>query len=161
MEARPAKEIWEVALGELQIQVSKPNYRAWLEKTVGLSYQDNQFVVSVPNTFVAEYLDKNQRSLIEKTLIRLTHPSIEVLFHIDTRHQNLPTNYRTQEQTTTAIKASCSKLNAKYTFDSFIVGSNNRLAHAAALGVAESPGHSYNIGRKKLGASKTDYQSPG
>ncbi|GAI50196.1 unnamed protein product, partial [marine sediment metagenome] len=55
MEARSAQEIWETALGELQIQVNKANYRTWLEKTVGLSYQGNQFVVGVPNTFVAEY----------------------------------------------------------------------------------------------------------
>ena len=45
MEARSAQEIWEAALGELQIQFSKPNYQTWLEKTVGLSYQDNQFVI--------------------------------------------------------------------------------------------------------------------
>ena len=68
MEVRPAQEIWEAALGELQLQVSKPNYKTWLGKTVGLSVQDNQFVVGVPNTFVAEYLEQNQRSLIEKTL---------------------------------------------------------------------------------------------
>ena len=72
MTGRSAREIWEAALGELQIQVSKPNYRTWLGKTVGLSYQDNEFVVGVPNPFVAEYLDKNQRSLIEKTLVGLT-----------------------------------------------------------------------------------------
>ena len=82
MRARSAQEIWDAALGELQIQVTKPNYRTWLEKTVGLSYQDNQFVVGVPNTFVAEYLDQNQRSLIEKTLIGLTHPDIKVLFRV-------------------------------------------------------------------------------
>ena len=51
-----AQQIWETALGELQIQVNKANYRTWLKKTVGLSYQDNHFVVVVPNTFVAEYL---------------------------------------------------------------------------------------------------------
>ena len=82
MSARSAPEIWEAALGELQIQVNKPNYRTWLQKTIGLSYQDNQFVVGVPSPFIAEYLDKNQRSLIEKTLISLTHPDIKVIFHI-------------------------------------------------------------------------------
>ena len=135
MEARSAKEIWEAALGELQIQVTKPNYRTWLEKTKGLSYHNNQFVVGVPNTFVAEYLDKNQHSLIEKTLIGLTKSDIEVLFHVSPREENPPT---TIQQTTHPV------CNSKYTFDSFIVGSSNRLAHAAALSVAESPGRSYN-----------------
>ncbi len=82
MEPGSAHEIWEAALGELQVQVTKSNYRTWLEKTEGLSYQDNQFVVGVPNAFVAEYLDQNQRSLIEKTLIGLTHPDIKVVFRI-------------------------------------------------------------------------------
>ena len=56
---RSAQQIWEAALGELQIQVSKRNYRTWLGQTVGLSYQDNQFVIGAPSPFIAEYLDKN------------------------------------------------------------------------------------------------------
>jgi len=144
MGARSAQEIWEAALGELQIQVNKPNYRAWLEKTIGLSYQGNQFVVGVPNTFVAEYLDKNQRSLIEKTLIGLTKQDIKVLFRVDTVHQNSANSYGAQAEVRPAQAISSPKFNPKYTFDSFIVGNCNRLAHAAALGVAENPGHSYN-----------------
>jgi chromosomal replication initiator protein len=133
MEPKSAQEIWEAALGELQIQVTKPNYRTWLEKTVGLSYQDNQFVVGVPNAFVAEYLDKNQRSLIEKTLIGLTHPDVKVVFRVSPGDK---TNATRQ-----IIHPSC---NLKYTFDSFVVSNSNRLAYAAALSVAESPGRSYN-----------------
>ncbi len=90
MEARSAREIWEATLGELQVQVSKPNYRTWLEKTVGLSYRDNQFVVGAPNTFVAEYLNHSQRSLIVKTLIGLTQPNINVLFQVDTNQPGSP-----------------------------------------------------------------------
>ena len=144
MEARSAQEIWEVALGELQIQESKPNYRTWLEKTVGLSYQDNQFVIGVPNTFVAEYLDRNQRSLIEKTLIGLTHCDIKVLFHVDTTHQDSLTSYRSQGKIPSSQQTNLPLFNPKYTFDSFVVGSCNRLAYAAALRIAENPGHSYN-----------------
>jgi len=141
---RSAQEIWEAALGELQVQVSKPNYRTWLEKTVGLSYQDSHFVVGVPNTFVAEYLTKNQRCLIEKTLIGLTHRDINVMFQVDAHRQNQPTRYSTQEEISSARQTSPPRFNSKYTFDSFIVGSCNRLAYAAALEVAENPGHSYN-----------------
>ncbi len=133
MGVRSAQEIWEAALGELQIQVTKSYYRTWLEKTAGLSYQDNQFVVGVPNTFVAEYLDKNQRSLIEKTLIGLTHPDIEVLFRVSSG-----------QETTASPQTTRPCCNSKYTFDSFVVSNSNRLAYAAALSVAENPGHSYN-----------------
>ena len=132
MKPRSAHEIWEAALGELQIQVTKSNYRTWLEKTEGLSYETNQFVVGVPNVFVAEYLDRNQRSLIEKTLIGLTHPKVKVVFRLS------------QDQPATTPKASHPGGNSKYTFDSFIVSKCNRLAYAAALSVVENPGRGYN-----------------
>ena len=144
METRSAQEIWETALGELQIQVNKANYRTWLEKTVGLSYQGNQFVVGVPNTFVTEYLDKNQRSLIKKTLIGLTHRDIKVVFSVDGKDENSPGSYNAREATYPTTRTSPPKFNPKYTFDSFVVSSCNRLAHAGALGVAENPGQSYN-----------------
>jgi len=144
MEARSAQEIWETALGELQIQVNKANYRTWLEKTVGLSYQGNQFVVGVPNTFVAEYLDKNQRSLIKKTLIGLTRRDIKVAFSVDAKDENSPGSYYAREATSPTTQTNPPGFNPKYTFDSFVVSSCNRLAHAGALEVAENPGHSYN-----------------
>ena len=137
MEAEPAQQVWEATLGELQIQVSKSNYRTWLEKTVGLSYQDNQFVVGVPNTFVAEYLDKKQRSLIEKTLIGVTGRDLKVLFQVDTTEQISSGGYGVREKAPP-------KFNSKYTFDSFVTGNCNRLAYAAALTVAEKPGQTYN-----------------
>ena len=132
MGARSAQEIWEAALGELQVQVTKSYYRTWLEKTTGLSFQDNQFVIGVPNTFVAEYLDKNQRSLIEKTLIGLTQPDVKVIFRVSPGRETPASRI---------IHPAC---NSKYTFDSFVVSKSNRLAYAAALSVAENPGHSYN-----------------
>ncbi len=143
-EARPAQQIWEAALGELQIQVNKPNYRTWLEKTAGLSYQKDQFVIGVPNTFVAEYLDKNQRSLIEKVLTGLIHQEVQVQFQVDNNHQNPLPTYGSRGKTTPAQQSSFPLFNPKYTFDSFTVGCCNQLAYAAAMGVAQNPGNSYN-----------------
>jgi len=143
VEDRSAQEIWEAALGELQLQVNKPNYKTWLERTIGLSFQDNQFTVGVPNTFVAEYLDKNQRSLIEKTLIGLIGRDIKVLFEVNGKHQNSPCDCDARQEILPSA-TSPSGLNPKYTFDSFVVGSCNRLAYSAALKVAENPGHTYN-----------------
>ncbi len=144
IETASAQQVWEAALGELQIQVNKPNYRTWLQKTTGLSYQDERFVIGVPNTFVAEYLDRNQRSLIEKVLTGLMHHEAKVEFQIDTHTQNSPSNHASREKTTPAQQASLPLFNPKYTFDSFVVGSCNQLAYAAALGVANNPGHSDN-----------------
>jgi len=63
-----AAKIWEAALGVLQLEVSKPNYQTWFKDTAGIAYDGELFLISVPNTFVAEYLEKSQRSLIEKPL---------------------------------------------------------------------------------------------
>jgi chromosomal replication initiator protein len=133
MGATSAQEIWEAALGELQVQVTRSYYRTWLEKTTGLSYEADQFVVGVPNAFIAEYLNQNQRSLIEKTLIGLTRPEIKLTFQV-----------ATARETTTSAPSIRPKGKARYTFDSFVVSNNNRLAYAAALGAAENPGQGYN-----------------
>jgi chromosomal replication initiator protein len=139
---RTPQEIWETALGELQVQVSKPNFRTWFSKTSGLDYQDNQFVIGVPNTFAAEYLEKNQRSLIEKALTGLTSPDVQVAFRVNgnsrihdgtNNHVALP-----------SLEPVFTRLNPDYTFESFIEGGANRLARAAALSVAQNPGRSYN-----------------
>ena len=144
MEVRPAQQIWEAALGELQIQVNKPNYRTWLEKTTGLNYQDDQFVIGVPNTFVAEYLDKNQRSLIQKVLTGLIRQDVKVQFQVNGHQPNPLSSYNNQGKTIPAQQPSLPLFNPKYTFQSFVVGSCNQLAYAAAKGATENPEHSYN-----------------
>jgi len=139
IEIRSATQIWEAALGALQVQVNKPNYHTWLAKTIGLNYQDGQFIIGVPSTFVAEYLDKNQRSLIEKVLTGIIHSDVKVLFKVIA---NQPAGRG--EKTAPAQQASLPLFNPKYTFDSFVVGSSNQLAFTAAQGVAQNPGKSYN-----------------
>lgn len=146
MENRSAREIWNAALGELQIQVSKSNYRTWLEKTAGLDFQNNRFIVSVPNTFIAEYLERNQRSLIEKTLIHLTaSPDIQISFQVNGRYKD-PSNGHSASPAIleSLVTPDSEQLNPRYDFDSFIVGNSNRLAHAAAQSVAMNPGKIYN-----------------
>ncbi len=144
IETRSSRQIWETALGELQIQVNKSNYRTWLAKTIGVSHQDGQFVIGVPNTFVAEYLDKNQRSLIEKVLTSLLHHEVQAQFQVHTQEPNSPLSYGSRGKTAPAQQASLPLFNPKYTFDSFVVGSCNQLAYDAALRVAQNPGHSDN-----------------
>jgi len=140
---RTPQEIWETALGDLQVQVSKPNYRTWFSKTIGLNYQDNRFIIGVPNTFASEYLEKNQRSLIEKALIGLTSPDVQVVFQVNGKSS--PQHASTESGAAMpATPPTYIRLNPNYVFDSFVEGSGNRLARAAALSVAQSPGHSYN-----------------
>ena len=140
---RTPKEIWETALGELQLQVSKPNYRTWFGKTVGLSYQGNQFVVGVPNTFAAEYLEKNQLSLIQKALDGLTSPDVEVVFKVNGKSHGNPVHDNLPLEISSTVR-SFTRLNPGYIFDYFIEGTSNRLARASAMSVARNPGYSYN-----------------
>ena len=143
--ARSATEMWEAALGELQIQVNKANYRTWLQQTIGLSYQDGQFIIGVPNTFVAEYLDWNQRSLIERTLASLTNSDTKIQFQVQpTSQSGTAIPGKRKENAASSSQIYLPGFNSRYTFDSFVVGSGNRLALTAAMAVAENPGHSFN-----------------
>ena len=135
MDKRSAKEIWEATKGALQIQVNKANYQTWLKDTIGLSYEGNQFVVGTPSAFAKEWLEKRLYSLVKKTLMSIAGQDADVQFHICCLEE---TGYKTPS------KLLSTKFNQKYTFDSFVVGWCNRLAYAAALGVAEEPGHKYN-----------------
>lgn len=140
-----AKDIWEAALGELQLQLSRTNFDTWLKDTVGLSYQGDQFVVGVPSTFSIEWLEKRLNSLIQKTLIGIIGDEVSVRFQI--REQSTMSKSRRNGKTAAGTinrKTGPNHFNPKYTFESFIVGNCNRLAHAAALGVSEKPGHVYN-----------------
>jgi len=150
---RSAGEIWEAALGELQLQVTKTNYDTWLRETVGLGYQDNQVVVGVPSPFAIEWLERRLHSLIRKTLMGITGHDLEVRFQIHSAEPATAAKAKgrgnARSSASAGPAASNSRINActfnpKYTFDGFIVGTCNRLAHAAALGVAEKPGRVYN-----------------
>jgi chromosomal replication initiator protein len=140
---RTPQEIWEIALGDLQVQVSKPNFRTWFSKTIGLSYKDNEFIIGVPNTFAAEYLEKNQRSLIEKSLTGLTAPDVRVAFQVNGHTHHLSSE-ADKAASLPAAPPVYTRLNPDYVFDTFVEGGGNRLARAAALSVAQNPGHSYN-----------------
>ena len=141
MDNRTARDIWEATLGELQLQVSPPNYRTWFEKTVGLNYQDNLLAVSVPNTFVAEYLDRNQRSLIEKTLIGILNSTeVRVTFQVNGRCAT--PNSITGKFLPAPLNRPA--LNSGYVFETFVVGDTNRIAYESAREVAAKPGKSFN-----------------
>ena len=139
-----AKDIWQSALGKLQIQVSKANYTTWLSDSQGLNCHDNVFVVGVPNVFVAEWLSKRLYPLVRKTLVDITGRDVDVRFEIHNRQQLATSPLIAQTDGGTSTKATAYRFNPKYTFDNFVVSDSNRLAYAAAVEVAENPGISYN-----------------
>ena len=144
------KEIWEAALGELQVQITKPNFDTWLKETEGIKYRDEVFVISAPNAFVAEWLESRLQSLIKKTLASIIGSPVEIKFTVKS-----PAQYSAQPapnptpadgglSTRVSRTFTSANLNPKYTFNTFVIGESNRLAYAAALEVAENPGSVYN-----------------
>ncbi len=142
-----AKQIWDTALGALQVQVTKANYNTWLKDTTGLGLRDGHFVVGVPSAFAREWLDKRLRSLVKRTLTNIVGREIEVQFQEGTGASGAPANLAEPQDlrglaVQEAAPASC--FNTRYTFNSFVVGNCNQVAHAAALAVAATPGKTYN-----------------
>lgn len=133
MNFRSAQEIWETALGELQIEVSRVNFQTWFKKTSGLSFQDGQFTIGAPSTFVAEYLEKNQRSLIERVLAGILRSDVSLEFRVAGDNSK-----------SARVDDALPLFNPRYTFETFVAGSSNNLARAAAEKVAESPGQNFN-----------------
>lgn len=140
-----AREVWERALGELQIQVSKPNYDTWLRNSQGISCQNDIFVVGVHNAFAAEWLTKRLYPLVRKTLTDIIGKEIDLQFVVTPQDQMQAASlaYAGRTDGGVSTKVRIDKFNPRYTLDSFIVGSSNRLAYAAAMEVTESLGHPY------------------
>jgi chromosomal replication initiator protein len=154
-----AKQVWRAALGELQVSLSPANFETWLRDTKLVDVDDQRFRISVPNGFAKDWLETRYRSLISQTLARIVGYSVQVEFAVQATGEVAPAdeadgvtpaemapasrNVRV-EPTRVGGEGGATNINARYTFTNFIVGSANRLAHAASLSVAERPGHAYN-----------------
>ncbi len=158
-----AKQVWRAALGELQVSLSPANYETWLRDTQLVDVDEQRFRISVPNGFAKDWLETRYRSLISQTLARIVGYSVQVEFIISSAQtpaevgEGSPDDDRTMapapaattnhvrvEPTRVGGEGGTTNINPRYTFANFIVGSANRLAHAASLSVAERPGHAYN-----------------
>ena len=153
-----AKQVWRAALGELQVSLSPANFETWLRDTVLVDVDEQRFRIAVPNGFAKDWLESRYRSLISQTLARIVGYSVQVEFvvgptpdapeeHSPRPAVGAPPNVAQQvrvEPTRVGGEGGTTFLNPRYTFSTFIVGSANRLAHAASLSVAERPGHAYN-----------------
>jgi chromosomal replication initiator protein len=143
------KAVWEAAKGELQLQMTKSTYDTWIRNTFPIAYEDGTFIIGVHNTYAREWLENRLLTIIKRTLIGLTNQTVEVRFVVQPRPQEkqgfqLPSPLLEDLAPPTPTSAPAPLLVPHYTFDTFIVGSSNRLPHAAALAVTESPGDSYN-----------------
>ncbi len=145
------KQLWDKVLLEMEHQISKANFATWFKGTYILSLDDGVISLSVPNTFVQEWLYKKFHQLILKYL-RVVYPSIHSLEYVickeDRSEQNIPVKQiigATRELPLSEYYINKEdNLNPRYTFSSFIVGPFNELAHAASQAVIKNLGIAYN-----------------
>jgi chromosomal replication initiator protein len=130
---RPPKALWEAALGQLQLQVTRPNYETWLRDTTGLALEDGTFTVCVATDFVAEWLRDRLSDLITKTLSGIVGQPLKVAFRVDGALEGLASPLANAAFSSDLLPALPKpRLNPLFTFETFVIADCNRLAHAAA-----------------------------
>lgn len=146
------QQLWQAILGHLEISLSKANFNTWFKNTSILEKNADYIIVSVPDQFHKNWISGKYHSEMLKALKTISPDVKEIKYNIGSQHfvQN------TQTVQKSAIKSEASNhqsrvtsnnsggLNPKYTFETFIIGKNNELAHAASNAVAKSPGGQYN-----------------
>lgn len=133
------QDLWAQTLNEIQKSVSKPSFETWLKATEAIELKDDILVIAVPNNFSRDWLESRYANIIRQKLKAVTNKSIGVKFI--SREEEKLMNVVKQEEPDSSYKT---QLNPRYTFDTFVIGSENRFAHAASLAVAEAPAKAYN-----------------
>ncbi|MDD5589565.1 MAG: chromosomal replication initiator protein DnaA [Candidatus Portnoybacteria bacterium] len=148
------QELWQAALGEIELNISKTNFITWFKSTEIVKIKDGAVTVGVPNGFAKEWLENKYNKLILKALRNISPDTKEIEFIIGAFSSpdsgDRPLKLKKKETVLVGQpfqEFEINKethLNPKYTFDNFIVGSFNELARAAAQGVVKNLGALYN-----------------
>jgi chromosomal replication initiator protein len=166
-----AHDIWHATLGELQLQMTRATFDTWVRPTRAIAFQDGSMLVGVHSPYAKEWLENRLNTTIQRTVTGIVGKSVEVRYVVKDAQSprdrgaeraepdpgwrdanNVDSDAPVEEEHTAPARAHSAEatprpstsLNPKYTFETFIVGKSNQLAHAAALAVAEHPGESYN-----------------
>lgn len=144
------KQLWQSVLVEIELAVSQANFTTWFKDTHIVKEDGGVIVLSVPNAFVKEWLLTKYHSTILKSLRNL-ESSIHAIEYVVNKEES-----RRREDKSGAFSATRElplpeaeinkedNLNPRYTFDTFVIGPFNELAHAAAQAVIKKPGIMYN-----------------
>lgn len=148
------EELWKAVLGEMELSLSRANFTTWFKSTFIISKDMNSVVVSVPNGFIKEWLENKFNKRIIDSIRNLTPEIREVKYvigvpKIDLKQDLTKTLLERDFEEKTTIDSDkdidqTTNLNKKYSFESYVVGSNNELAHAASLAVTKNIGKLYN-----------------
>lgn len=148
------ENLWNQVLERLQLQLSRPTFETWIKTASAEQLENNCLIIRTPNPFARNWLQKYYIQTIADVVQDILGHPVEIYITVaqggDTDSTadleiswplpvkpNLPENSdRHRPRPTT--------LNPKHVFSRFVVGPNNRMAHAASLAVAESPGREFN-----------------
>lgn len=140
--------LWSEACKHLAETLSKDVFDRWIAVIEPKALKNDTLILTVANDFYQSWLEENYLPLIRNAIATVSGTQLNIQFAVDSTRKDTPdvksekpgkTHEFTPQRTKTPIL-----LNAKYTFDSFVVGPSNSFAHAAALAVAESPARAYN-----------------
>ena len=142
------QQAWQATLGQLQMEMSKAAFDTWVRNADLVNHQENMFTVGVQNAYARDWLDSRLSSTVTRLLTGLMEAPQKVHFvvwHKDAEDEELDVHIENDKPSPISLAAvSNPSLNSRYTFDNFVVGPSNRLAHAASMAVAESPARAYN-----------------
>ncbi len=152
------KEMWKAVLGEMELQISRPNFLTWLKQSQLVEKDDERgrVVVGLPNNFAKEWVKNRYHKLILGSLRNMDSTIKDVSYIVvsqikEEEYKKLKKSKKHTEeqilepQDSLIVKVdSKTNLNPRYTLDTFVVGGSNELAHAAVQAVVDSVGMKYN-----------------
>ncbi|WP_293348674.1 MULTISPECIES: chromosomal replication initiator protein DnaA [unclassified Microcoleus] len=147
------ESLWNQILERLQVQLSRPSFETWIKTATAEQLENNCLIVSTPNPFARNWLQKYYVKTIADAVEEILGYPVEIYLTIaggtETGGSNdsamiWPSPIADSPESHSLHPPKPAHLNPKYVFSRFVVGSNNRMAHAAALAVAESPGREFN-----------------
>lgn len=141
-------DLWSAALNNIEKKISKPSFDTWLKSTKAHSLKGDLLVITAPNEFARDWLEERYSQLVAGILYEITGEELAVKFIIPQNNNaeevDLPVPPKKIKKDDDHTDFPQSMLIPKYTFDTFVIGSGNRFAHAASLAVAEAPAKAYN-----------------
>jgi len=146
-----AHQAWQATHGQLQTEMPKAAFDTWVKNAEFISYEDGDFIIGVPNAYARDWLHSRLSSTVTRLLTGIMNRSVKVRFvvwnNVSDQSQRAALPERELEYPEGDLfenQAANTSLNARYTFQNFVVGPSNRLAHAASMAVAEKPAQAYN-----------------
>jgi len=144
------EQLWQAILGEIELNLSKANFTTWFKSTFISSFEGNRVIICVPNTFTKAWLEKKYHKEIASAFKSVATAEIkEILYKVETRKEPTADDFIKKVKSENICEPKPKTinrfgLNNRYIFETFIVGKNNELAHAASQAVSANPGHAYN-----------------